>query len=214
MNELQANFEARRAAVLVPLAARIEGQLRELLNGAPRIDRVQARAKAFDRFMDKAWKVEDGKLKYEEPLHQIQDQIGTRVVVFYLSDVARVTDTIMKYYRPIEFKFHVPESEWEFGYFGQHFILITPRELLDDNWDPSMIPDCFELQIKTLFQHAWSEANHDLGYKPGERELDAGEKRRMAFTSAQAWGADQIFEDLYQAQAAIAERGLSEPRSA
>src|SRR6185437_5710447 len=110
MNELQANFEARRAAVLVPLAARIEGQLRELLNGAPRIDRVQARAKAFDRFMDKAWKVEDGKLKYEEPLHQIQDQIGTRVVVFYLSDVARVTDTIMKYYRPIEFKFHVPES--------------------------------------------------------------------------------------------------------
>ena len=53
----------------------------------------------------------------------------------------------------------------------------------------------FELQIKTLFQNAWSEANHDLGYKP-ERELSKDEKRKIAFTSAQAWGADMIFDEL------------------
>jgi putative GTP pyrophosphokinase len=57
--------------------------------------------------------------------------------------------------------------------------------------------DFFELQLKTLFQHAWSEADHDLGYKPSA-ELSLDQKRRLAFTAAQAWGADLIFDELYR----------------
>jgi len=55
----------------------------------------------------------------------------------------------------------------------------------------------FELQIKTLFQHAWSEAEHDLGYKP-TTVLSHDQKKRLAFTAAQAWGADQVFDELYK----------------
>ena len=55
------------------------------------------------------------------------------------------------------------------------------------------MPKFFELQIKTLFQHAWSEAEHDLGYKE-DKHLNLDQKRRLAFTSAQAWGGP-LFED-------------------
>jgi hypothetical protein len=58
---------------------------------------------------------------------------------------------------------------------------------VDAAMDTAMVPEFFELQIMTLFQHAWSEANHDIGYKPGSVRLDLGAERRLAFTSAQAW---------------------------
>ena len=196
---LKDDYEARFDGVLRQLANAIEEQLKAYLEGEVRIDRVQARAKSVDRFMAKAAKQQGDVPKYQEPLHQIQDQIGARVISFYLSDVKRVSDIVERYFRSVEAKNLIPESEWEFGYFGRHYVLLVPDELIDPTWDRVQVPDFFELQIKTLFQHAWSEANHDLGYKPGGRDLTSDDKRRLAFTSAQAWGADQIFDDLFRA---------------
>lgn len=148
--------------------------------------------------MKKASTQADGKLKYSDPLSQIQDQIGARIIVFYQSDVERIDQLVKRYFRAIEYRKVVPDSESEFGYFGHHLILILPTDIVEDGMDKSLIPEFFELQIKTLFQHAWSEADHDLGYKPGEQLLTAEQKRRIAFTSAQAWGADQMFEQLFR----------------
>ncbi|TIL58621.1 MAG: hypothetical protein E5Y79_19140 [Mesorhizobium sp.] len=81
---------------------------------------------------------------------------------------------------------------------GRHHILLMPSDLYGAAEEKAVVPDVFELQIKTLFQHAWSEAEHDLGYKPGEQPLDPEDERLLAFTSAQAWGADRIFDDLFK----------------
>ena len=89
----------------------------------------------------------------------------------------------------------IPESENAFGYVGKHYILVIPEDLFEDDAVREKMPAFFELQIKTLFQHAWSEASHDLGYKPSE-SLSTLQKRQMAFTAAQAWGADQVFSTL------------------
>src|SRR5262245_44957203 len=197
MSELEKLYRQRLDTVLKPLAVAIEAQLKDYFGRQPRIDRIAARAKTVDRFLDKAQKDENGKRKYTEPLRQIQDQVGARVVTFYKSDVTLIAEIVKKYYRPIESKDVVPDSEWEFGYFGLHFVLLVPSDLAVAFEDRSQVPEFFELQIKTLFQHAWSEANHDLGYK-SELPLDSDAKRRLAFTSAQAWGADRIFDDLFQ----------------
>jgi putative GTP pyrophosphokinase len=196
MTELETSYRRRYGTVLKPLARSIEEQLRDYFVDIPRIDRISARAKAVDRFLEKAAKEEDGKPKYVEPLHQIQDQIGARIVVFYLSDVEPAAELVKRYYRLIEDRDVIPDSEWEFGYFGKHFVSILPSELTAGYGQKDDIPRFFELQIKTLFQHAWSEANHDLGYKP-DVELPKGALRRLAFTSAQAWGADRMFDELF-----------------
>lgn len=196
---LREEYSRRLDSVLNQLAAELSDQIVGYLDGVKRIDRVSARAKNLDRFLNKASKKnqDDQSPKYSNPLLQIQDQIGARVVVFYKSDVEVVSKILLKYLRPTEAKDLIPSSEWEFGYFGRHFICLFPTELIRDEWPKEDIPNFFELQIKTLFQHAWSEAEHDLGYKPESGDLTSEQVRMLAFTSAQAWGADKAFDDLF-----------------
>jgi len=205
MSDLEGVYRQRFNEALKPVASALEDQLQEIFEPVPRIDRVSVRAKSVDRFLSKAETLVGGKSKYSEPLRQIQDQVGARVVTFYRSDVDRIAAIILKYYRPIESKDVIPESEWEFGYFGRHYVLLLPSDVIAPSIDKGMVPQFFELQVKTLFQHAWSEANHDLGYKPGATPLDSNAKRRLAFTSAQAWGGDHIFDELFQERQAAQE---------
>lgn len=195
---LETEYTLRYNSVLKPLASALAAHLTDCFKDEPRIDRITARPKAVDRFLEKARTKIDGKPKYSEPLWQIQDQLGARVITFYNSDVERLDAVVNKFFRSIEFKDHIPESESEFGYISRHYVLVIPSDIIDAHLDKNLIPEFFELQIKTLFQHAWSESEHDLGYKPGFKPLTSSEKRRLAFTAAQAWGADHIFDELFK----------------
>lgn len=187
-------YERRYTDVLEPLVKPLEEYIKQWFSKESRIDRIVVRAKNIDRFLEKAENIEeDGNKKYNDPLNQIQDQLGARIVTFYTDDVSCIAQKVPKYFRHIEAQEIVPDSENEFGYFGQHFILLIPSDIKNI----SAMPKFFELQIKTLYQHAWAEANHDLYYK-SDRKLSSDEKRRIAFTAAQSWGADMIFNELHK----------------
>jgi ppGpp synthetase/RelA/SpoT-type nucleotidyltranferase len=191
---LESQYKSRYERVLIPLSSRLESYLRDVVKDYPRVDRVSVRAKAVDRFLEKAGRLEGGVRKYTDPLNQIQDQLGARVVTFYLSDVDHLGATVEEYFGSIEVKHLIPDSPSEFGYEGKHYILFIPVDVRIAS-DDQECPTFFELQVKTLFQHAWGEADHDLIYKPSGL-LTPDQRRRTAFTAAQAWGADRIFEEL------------------
>lgn len=198
ITDLAGKYEDRYKRILLPLADKLETHIKLHFNGEPRIDRIKVRAKSISSFLNKAKIIgDDGNLKYSDPLNQIQDQIAARIVTYYTDDIASVTEVVERYFRNIESQVIVPDSESEFGYFGKHYILIIPKDIQSENDEESDQIQFFELQIKTLFQHAWGEANHGLGYK-SDTELTPEEKRRIAFTSAQSWGADWIFNELHE----------------
>lgn len=193
--ELPSSYESRYSIALVPIARELENHLSHILQGVPRVDRISCRAKTLHSFINKALKVRDnGEPKYSNPLVQIQDQIGARITVFYLSDVEVVKSRIHDYLTSIEWIEKKPESDMEFSYFGEHYIVKIPEDAIPDGLE-DLAPEFFELQIKTLFQHAWSESSHDIAYK-APRPLTSLEQRNLAFSAAQAWGADQIFDQL------------------
>ena len=190
-------YEARLPE-LKRVARNLTKLLREHLAGVPRIDRVSSRAKGKQSFAAKAGRLNrDGTLRYEDPLAQIQDQVAARVIVFYNSDVDSVADIVEHYFQPIEWEDHIPESDWEFGYFGRHWVFALPGDVIPDDTDRHLVPRFFELQVRTLFQHAWSEGSHDLAYKPPE-ELSSDQQRRFAYAAASAWGADRVLEELWR----------------
>lgn len=194
MTDLQELYTARFNTVLEPIARRLEHYLGTIVAGFPRIDRTSTRAKSIESFLRKAAKREaTGAARYDDPLAEIQDQIGGRITTFYLRDVLAVQELVEQYFGPIEKSKKEPESHSEFGYEGFHYILFLPDDVR--RAEEAESPKFFELQIKTLFQHAWSESAHDLIYKPGFK-LTRDQYRRGAFTAAQAWGADRIFDEL------------------
>lgn len=185
-------YETRYCAV----AGELRRYIRELVGEHPSVDRIDARAKRPESFLEKARRTDEtGSRLYDSPLTEVQDIIGARVVVIYRSEVSRIVEVLTEYFRHIEDEEVVPESQWKFGYFGRHLIVALPGDVVPAGADRDGVPAFFELQVKSLFQHAWSEANHDLGYKsPGP--VEDVQKRKLAYTAAQAWGADQVFDEL------------------
>lgn len=183
---------------LQKLAAEIEADIRSHLAEYERIDRISARAKGIASFVGKAKSVNrDGSTKYRDPSHDIQDQIGARIVTYYLDDVEQIDDLIRKYYRKIEDISKEPPSEKEFAYEAKHYILFIPADIAIHYSKVPNIPKVFELQLKTLFQHAWAQAEHDLNYKT-DFSIDPHDRKLIYFSAAQAWGADRAFNDFHR----------------
>ncbi|WP_437186739.1 GTP pyrophosphokinase [Planctomicrobium sp. SH668] len=196
MTTLQEEYTQRFRNFLTPAAKGIEEFLEEVLGQHSGVCSVKTRPKGMESFLEKAGRKNGETPRYSDPLNQIQDQIGALVTTRFLADVAVIESIIQDSFSSIEKKLLQPESNYEFGYIGRHFILFIPTDV----WSPlTQDPPIrfFELQIKTLFQYAWSETNHKIGYKQLSR-LDIEEKKLTAYIAAQAWGADRAVNELYE----------------
>src|SRR5258708_34858646 len=148
--QLQEAYTDRYEKTLKPLAARIQSQLDEFVRPKfKRIDRISARAKSIDRFLDKALKLEGGQLKYTDPLNEITDQIGARIVTFYIKDVETVRQIVNDYFAKIEELRLEPAIVNQINYEGRHFTLFIPDDL-KAGLPEDHCPTFFRLQIQTL----------------------------------------------------------------
>ena len=132
MDCVEKEYQERYSSLLVPISETLREYIRDIFCVEKRIDQINVRAKDIQRFVEKAAKKEeDGIFKYTDPLNQIHDQLGARIVTFYRSDVDRLSRIANEHFRKIEEIDIVPDSESEFGYFGKHFIFFIPEDVID-----------------------------------------------------------------------------------
>jgi ppGpp synthetase/RelA/SpoT-type nucleotidyltranferase len=189
-SELELAFD-RREPLLKLLASELEGQTVQALSGVSHVDRVYFRAKGGKSFLDKA--VSE---RYVHPLQELEDQVGGRVLTFFRDDIEVVTAALRAWFGSVEVSTKEPPSVSEFGYESKHLVCVIPEHGKPIGWsDLPEMPNTFEMQIRTLFMHAWAEPQHDPGYK--EKDLDTDTKKELAWIAASAWGADRMMNEIY-----------------
>ena len=128
---------------------------------------LESRVKSEDSLAGKL-ELKGGKYR---TLADITDIIGVRVITFYVDDVDKVASAVERLF----------EVDWEnsvdkrkvheidsFGYLSLHYIC----SVKDFEYR-------FEIQMRTVLQHAWANMNHDTGYKSGV-EIPLRYKRSMS----------------------------------
>lgn len=126
---------------------------------------IESRVKRIDSFMDKINR--HGKT-YHNPLEEMPDLSGIRIIVFYNDDVDKVLNLIKEEFDVIDaVTEHKPEhyNADTFGYLSMHIIvrLSKIRASLPE-WK-AYNTFHVEIQVRTVLQHSWATISHALQYK-------------------------------------------------
>lgn len=211
-------YAASRPA-LVTATEGFVGAIRELLDDAGiNYLAVTGRTKTVESFAGKAIRERDGEAAHPDPLHDITDQIGVRVVTYVESDVLAAAGILSDQLTVLDDRDLGRETAraGRFGYASRHLLVCFGGgdEGGGTAYDPAR---CVSVQLRTVLQHAWAEFEHEIRYKgvvPAEHaaELD----RRFTLAAGLLELADHELTAIRQTiQAGLGEARLDaeEPRA-
>ncbi len=107
--------------------------------------------------------------KYRD-LYDLTDILGMRVITFYTDDVDKVASVLERLFE-IDWENSVDKRKAHeidsFGYLSLHYICRVTEEDAKALGHPDFSTVRFEVQMRSVLQHAWANMNHDTGYKSG-----------------------------------------------
>lgn len=169
---------------------------------------VTFRAKTLASFLDKI-----RRKTYSDPLSEVTDFAGVRVVCLYTPDTNAVQKLIEDEFELVEEIDKLKEkSAEEFGYSAKHFIVRLGKRMSGARYDDLKKLVC-EIQVRTVLQDAWAIIQHHLVYK---READVPEtlQRKLNSLSGLLETADDQFDSIRKERLAYLkslERSKGEP---
>ncbi len=115
---------------------------------------VVGRTKSVSSFAAKAGRHDGERPLFPDPLVDITDQIGVRVITYLRGDVDAVAELLSDHVVVLDDRDMGRETanEGRFGYASRHLLL-----LVDDR--------PVQVQVRTVLQHAWAEFEHATRYK-------------------------------------------------
>jgi predicted RNase H-like nuclease/ppGpp synthetase/RelA/SpoT-type nucleotidyltranferase len=144
---------------------------------------ITGRSKSVASFAAKAARVVDGSPAFADPLAEIGDTVGVRVITYVRSDVDMVAalladETVVHDDRDLG---QETASEGRFGYASRHLQIGVADD--DAAAYPLLQGRHVQVQIRTVLQHAWAEFEHDIRYKgivPAEHRSDFDRRFTLA----------------------------------
>ncbi len=126
---------------------------------------TESRPKSVASFSEKLQR--PGK-QFDNPLEEMPDLAGVRIILYYLDDISRVGDLIKREFHIIEeVTEHQPDhySADQFGYLSLHYVIrLSPKRAELPEWKTFATLHA-EIQVRTVLQHSWAAVSHALQYK-------------------------------------------------
>ncbi len=171
------------------LAGEVQFTLTEAIKHAEiKVHSITTRVKTAESIGDKAERKD-----LDDPLSQVEDIVGVRVVALFLSDLPRLHQLICD-----SFAIHAADDKIadsdpaSFGYMSVHYLAT-----LDTNHSGPRYDDIkgirFEIQTRTIVMDAWANVSHYLDYK-GASSIPEDLRKDFFALSGLFYVADQHFE--------------------
>jgi putative GTP pyrophosphokinase len=194
---------AERRPAHVSFTGALDVLLRQLLDQASiPYAQVESRTKETANFVGKLKRKNE---KYADPLTEVTDLSGLRIILFYLDDVERVGELITQQFE-VDAEHSGDKSVAldpdRFGYLSVHHVIrldSSRKELLE--WK-RFDGYCAEIQVRTVLQHAWAAISRKLAYA-SVREAPRDLQRNLNRLSALLELADDEFVDIRAAREEI-----------
>ncbi|MDN2714047.1 MULTISPECIES: hypothetical protein [unclassified Janthinobacterium] len=184
---------------LLPMHDRLCDEVKYIVENKIRVlgievGHISARAKTLASFCEKI-----ERKTYKNPLEEITDLAGVRIVFLYTSDKIKLEKLIED-----EFEIHEKvdkindQGVERFGYGALHYIVGLKEQHAGARYDDLRGIRC-EIQIRTILQDAWAIVAHHLSYKH-EEDIPNELKRKLHALSGMFETADDQFENINYAR--------------
>jgi len=124
---------------------------------------VSGRTKTKESILEKI-----DRKSYKDPANQLTDLTGIRVVGYFESDISKISDLISSAFN-IDISNSLNQDEKlsvdQIGYRSVHFVCDIGQARADLPEFANLSNLKFEIQVRTVLQHAWAELAHDRNYK-------------------------------------------------
>ena len=136
--------------------------------------------------------------KYDKPHEQIQDFSGIRIITYVEDEIEQICKIIEKIFNIDEDNSSNKSDDLgidKVGYKSVHYIAYLDDSRLKLPEYEQYKGKCFEIQVRTILQHAWAEIEHDRNYKyTGKLPSDIG--RRFKILAGVLEMADREFNNI------------------
>jgi ppGpp synthetase/RelA/SpoT-type nucleotidyltranferase len=168
---------------------------------------IEGRAKSTASFLKKSAKSERSNPalpRYSEPLLQITDLAGVRIITYFPDAIGLVEEVIKKELVIIERtdKSKSFEASGKLGYQSVHYLIKLGDERLHLPEYAPFAGLVAEVQVRTILQHAWAEMEHDIQYK-SEDQIPTEIRRRFASLAGLIEIADREFQAIQDSDAEL-----------
>ncbi len=161
---------------------------RQLISSKVEFSAITHRAKTLNSFLEKIQR----KI-YDDPIAEITDFAGVRVVCLYSDDLPQVENAISEHFEIVEKIDKLNDKKPDqFGYGAVHFVVKLGKTSSGARYDDLKNLVC-EIQTRTVLQDAWAIIDHHLVYK-SESNIPSVLRKKLNLLAGNFESADEEFK--------------------